>query len=117
MNRAAKLVCVAFGLALPIAAGAEELAPLEGATFSLHQHTASVYCTNADRGFEVVVTIAPDAGQGAPARFTTRLAPNQVATVSVGAFGTGEPPAVLRLEREGDVLHAEILPAAHVAIR
>lgn len=117
MTRAAKLFCVAFGLALPTATSADELAPLEGGTFSLRDHTASVYYTNAGGRFEVVATIASDAGGGAPARFTTELAPDQVATVSVGAFGTGEAPAVLMLERDGNVLHAEIVPDAEMAVR
>jgi len=102
---------------MPTATSADELAPLEGGTFSLHEHTASVYYTNTDRAFEVVTTIAPDAGPSAPARFTTQLAPDQVATVSVGAFGTGEDPVVLRLERDGDRLLAEIVPHAQLAIR
>lgn len=117
MNRAAKLFCVSFALALPSATSADELAPLEGGTFSLRDHTASVYYINAGGRFEVVATIASDAGQGAPARFTTQLAPNQVATVSIGAFGTGEAPAVLMLERDGDALHAEIVPVAQMATR
>jgi len=117
MNRAAKLACAALGLALPTAASADELAPLEGGTFSLRDHTASVYYTHTNGAFEVVTTIAPDAGPGAPARFTTQLAPDQVATVSVGAFGSVEDPVVLRLERDRNRLVAEIVPHAHVAIR
>lgn len=117
MNRAAKLACVAFGLILPTATGADELAPLEGGTFSLNEHTASVYYTDTGGAFEVVTTIASDADHGAPARFTTQLAPSQVATISVGAFGTAEDPAVLRLERDGDRLLAEIVPDAQLAIR
>ena len=89
MIRTANLVCVTFGLVLPMAVSAEELAPLQAGTFSLRDHTASVYYTARDGNFEVVTTIAPDAGEGAPARCTTQLAPGQIATVSVGSLRHG----------------------------
>jgi hypothetical protein len=110
MTRTAKLVCVTFGLILPTAVSAGELAPLQTGTFNLRDHTASVYYTARDGNFEVVTTIAPDSGQGAPARYTTQLAPGQIATVSVGSFGTGEPPTSLKLERDGDTLSVDIVP-------
>jgi hypothetical protein len=117
MNRTAKLVCVAFGLVLPTAASAGELAPLQAGTFSLREQIASVYYTVQGESFEVVATIASSDGQNEPVRYVTQLAPGQVATLSVGAFGTGTPATVLKLERSGDMLHAEIVPNEVIAAR
>jgi hypothetical protein len=111
MIRTAKLACVTLGLILPTAASADDLAPLQAGTFGLHDHVAAVYYTVKNGNFEVVTTFAPSAGDPVPARCTAQLAPGQIATVSVGAPGAGVPPAVLRFERDGDTLRAEVVGA------
>ena len=109
MIRTVNLACVTLGLILPTAASGGELAPRQAGTFNLHDHIASVYYTVQNENFEVVTTFAPGAGEAAPARCTAQLAPGQIATVSVGAYGTDVPPAVLRFERDGDKLRAGIV--------
>ena len=94
---------------MPTTASGGEHAPLQAGTFNLHDHVASVYYTVQNGNFEVVTTFAPSAGDGVPSRCTTQLKPGQIATVSVGAYGTDVPPAVLRFERDGDTVRAEIL--------
>ena len=117
MIRTIKLACVTLGLSLPTVASGGELAPLQAGTFSLNDHVASVYYTVENENFEVVTTFAPGAGESAPARCTAQLAPGQIATVSVGAYDTGVPAAVLRFERDGDTLYADVVPPVGIAAR
>ena len=95
-------------IASPWAAAATELAPLQAGTFVLGEHTASVHYTVQGESFDVVVTVAPNAGASAPSRCTMQLAPGQLSTVSVGAFGTDSPATMIKLHRDGDTLSAEI---------
>ena len=84
---------------------------------SLREQIASVYYTVQGESFEVVATIASSDGRSEPVRYVTQLMPGQSATVSVGAFGTDTPATVLKLERSGDMLHAEIVPTKVMAER
>jgi hypothetical protein len=114
MKRTATILALLLGTALPFAAAADDLKPLEAGTFILGTHTASVYYTVDGASYEVVTTIAPTddvSGAGAPARFAASLLPDQKQTVAVGAFATGVAPAVLEMVRTGDTLSARILPA------
>lgn len=115
MHCMSKILCATFALILPVSASASDLSPLQAGTFTLRDHTASVYYTVQSESFEVVATIAPAGGDGAPARFVAQLMPGQIATVAVGAFDTSVPLAVLQLTRRGDALEAEIVPTERLA--
>jgi hypothetical protein len=117
MTRIGTIFCAASVLLLPLPAGASELAPLQPGTFTLREHTASVYYTVQSESFEVVATIAPAGADGAPARFIAELMPGQTATLAVGAFDPSVPAAVLKLKRQGDELHAEIVPSERLAAK
>ncbi len=112
MTRIAPVLALLLGAAMPFAAAAGDLKPLEAGTFILGTHTASVYYTVDGASYEVVTTIAPthDA-PGEPARFTASLLPDQKQTVAVGAFAMAAAPVVLEVVRTGDTLSADILPA------
>ena len=75
--------------------------------FVLGAQSVSIYYGPSGDTYEVVATIAPDAGApGTPIRFVGFLQPGQKALVSAGAFGTTTAPATLELVHEGDLLSA-----------
>ena len=94
-----------LALATSSIAGAAELKPLEGGSFTLGDHAVSIYYTAHDQDYQVVTTIAPEAGvAGAPIRFVGLMQPGQSGSVSVGAFDTTNAPEVLELVHTGDRL-------------
>jgi hypothetical protein len=111
MLRTATALSLLLSAALPSAAAADDLKPLEAGTFLLGMHTASIYYTVEGASYAVVTTIAPASdAPGAPVRFTASLFPGQKQTIAVGAFATTAAPAVLEVVRTGDTLSAGILP-------
>jgi hypothetical protein len=100
-------VALVLGSVTPFAAGASELKPLQAGTFVLGDQTASVYYTQSGDTFEVVTTIGPTDGSGAPVRVTGFLLPGQKQMVSVGAYGTTTQPQELELVHGGKVLVAQ----------
>ncbi len=70
----------------------------------LGDQSASIYYTVSGDTFEVVTTIGPADGSGAPIRFVGFLQPGQKQILSAGTYGTTTPPRELVLTREGDVL-------------
>ena len=70
-------VAIVLGSVMPFAAGASELKPLQAGTFVLGDQTASVYYTQSGDTFEVVTTIGPTDGSGAPVRVTGFLLPDR----------------------------------------
>ncbi len=96
-------VAFVLGSVMPFAAGASELKPLQAGTFVLGDQTASVYYTQSGDTFEVVTTIGPTDGSGAPVRLSGFLLPGQKQMVSVGAYGatTAAPGAGAGARREG----------------
>jgi len=92
---------------LPFLADASELKPLQAGTFVLGTHTVSIHYTVSGEAFEVVTTIAPEAGTaGAPIRFIGLLPPGQKQVISVGSFGTSLAPETLELLHQGAALSA-----------
>jgi hypothetical protein len=77
-------VALVLGSVMPFAAGASELKPMQAGTFVLGDQTASVFYTQSGDVFEVVTTIGPTDGSGAPVRLTGFLLPGQKQMVSVG---------------------------------
>jgi hypothetical protein len=111
MKLATKLFCATAAMILPVAAvSANELAPLQPGTFTLQEHTASIYYKEQSDSFQVVATIARNAGDGMPKRFVAELVPGQTATVAIGAFDPVTPPVVLELHHNGEGLNAQVLP-------
>jgi hypothetical protein len=111
MKVAPIVFCATAAMILPVvAASANELAPLQPGTFTLQEHTASIYYKEQSDSFRVVTTIARNGGDGMPKRFVAELMPGQTATVSVGAFDPSTPPVVLELHHNGDGLNAQVLP-------
>jgi hypothetical protein len=107
-------VSLALATAMPFAAAASELKPLEAGTFVLGIQQVSVYYVTRGDTYEVVTTIAPDAEtDGAPIRVVGFLKPGQKALVSAGAFGTSAAPKTLELVHEGDGL--SVKDVTHVA--
>jgi hypothetical protein len=70
----------------------------------LGDQSASIYYTVSGDTFEVVTTIGPADGSGAPIRFVGFLQPSQKQIVSASRYGTTTPPRELVLARERDVL-------------
>jgi hypothetical protein len=106
-----KTILAAMSLALatvmPLGADASELKPLEAGTFMLGAQSVSIYYVPSGDTYEVVATIAPDAGApGTPIRFVGFLQPGQKALVSAGEFGTATAPETLELVHEGSLLSA-----------
>jgi hypothetical protein len=97
-------VAIVLGSVMPFVAGASELKPMQAGTFVLGQQTASVYYTQSGDAFEVVTTIGPTDGSGAPVRVTGFLMPGQKQMVSVGTYGATTPPQELALVHSGKVL-------------
>jgi hypothetical protein len=100
-------VVIVLGSVTPFVAGAAELKPMQAGTFVLGDQTASVYYTQSGDVFEVVTTIGPTSGSGAPVRMTGFLLPGQKQMVSVGAYGATTPPQELELVHSGTVLVAQ----------
>src|ERR671925_1552005 len=103
-----KTILAAMSLALatvvPLGADASELKPLQAGTFLLGAQSVSVYYVPSGDTYEVVATIAPDAGApGTPIRFIGFLQPGQKALVSAGEFGTATAPETLELVHEGSL--------------
>jgi hypothetical protein len=106
-----KTILAAMSLALatvmPFGANASELKPLQAGTFVLGAQSVSIYYTVNGDTYEVVTTIAPDAGvSGAPIRFVGFLQPGEKAMVSAGQFGATAEPETLELVHQGDRLSA-----------
>jgi hypothetical protein len=106
MKRVLTAVSLALAIAMPFAADAADLKPLQAGTFALGSQSVSVFYTVSGDTYEVVTTIAPAATVGAPIRFVGFLQPGQKALVSTGAFGTSAAPDTLELVHQGDVLSA-----------
>lgn len=86
-------------VASPLHAG--ELSAMAGESIDLGSFHGVVYYTSADDGYQVVATIAN--GEAAPLRFSTTLAENQSATISVPGK-LGEPGHSVEISRSGDKL-------------
>jgi hypothetical protein len=97
------------------AAGAPELKPLQAGIFALGSQSVSVYYTASGDTYEVVATIAPSDGFGAPIRFVGWLEPGQSALISAGAFEAAAEPDTLELVHKGDRLAATMLTEVAVA--
>jgi hypothetical protein len=104
MTRNFAVVAVTLASLVPFVAAASELKPMQGGTFELGDQSASIYYTISGDTFEVVTTIGPSDGSGAPVRLVGFLEPGQKQIVSAGTYGTTAPPRELVLSREGDVL-------------
>jgi hypothetical protein len=100
-------VSLAVATTMPLTADALELKPLQAGTFMLGAQSVSIYYVASGDTYEVVATIAPDAGApGTPIRFVGFLQPGQKALVSAGEFGTTTAPETLELVHQGDLLSA-----------
>jgi len=104
----------AFGLfASPLHAG--EVSAMTGSSIDLGGFQGVVYYTSEEDGYRVVATIA-DGEEGSPMRFSTVLAEDQSATISVPGRA-GEEARTLQISRTGDRLvlteagHASEVPA------
>jgi hypothetical protein len=107
MKTCLSAMSLVLAIAMPLGAGASELKPLQAGTFVLGAQSVSIYYTVSGDTYEVVATIAPDAGgAGAPVRFVGFLQPGQKALVSAGHFSTTAAPATLELVHQGDRLSA-----------
>ena len=90
-----------FGLAAsPLQAG--ELTAMTGGSVDLGGFHGIVYYTSEEDGYRVVATFANDEA-GSPMRFSTVLAEDQSATISVPGKA-GEEARSLRISRSGDKL-------------
>jgi hypothetical protein len=98
---------LALVTAMPFAADASELQPMEAGTFVLGDQAVSIYYTVSGDTYEVIATIAPDGGgAGAPIRFVGFLEPGQTALISAGHFGSTAEPPTLELVHQGSALSA-----------
>lgn len=89
----------------------ELLLPGAGQSFTLGDTAGAAYYTIEPNGFRLVTTLGTP--EGTPVRFTTTLAPNQIATVSVPR-GVGQAAIEVSFSRLGDrVLVATPLSASH----
>ena len=110
MTVMSKVFSATVAMILPVAsASANELAPLQPGTFTLHEHTASIYFKEQSETFRVVTTLARNGGDGMPKRFIAELRPGQTATIAVGAFDPSASPVVLELHHNGEALNAQVL--------
>jgi hypothetical protein len=101
---------------LPFGVHAAELQPLQAGTFVLGAQSVSIYYIVSGDTYEVVTTIAPDAGgAGAPIRFVGFLQPGQKALVSAGQFSTTVEPATLELVHQGNLLSVAELTNVAIA--
>jgi hypothetical protein len=100
-------VSLALTTVMAFAAQASELKPMEAGAFVLGSQSVSIYYTASGDTYQVVATIAPDAGgPGAPIRFVGFLQPGQKALISAGHFGSTAEPRTLELVHDGDGLRA-----------
>jgi hypothetical protein len=116
MNMKTILAAISLALAtvMPFGAHASELKPLQAGTFVLGAQSVSIYYTVSGDTYQVVTTIAPEAGgSGAPVRFVGFLQPGQKALVSAGHFGATAEPETLELVHQGNMLSAT--PVTNVA--
>jgi hypothetical protein len=105
MRTIVSAISLALALSTSFAAKASELKPLESGTFVLGSQSVSMYYTVSGDTYQVVATIAPDAGApGAPIRFVGFLQPGQKALVSAGEFGTTTGPEALEVVHQGNLL-------------
>lgn len=80
---------------------------MEAGTFLLGKQSVSIYYTVSGETYEVVATLAPEAGaNGSPIRFVGFLQPGQKALVSSGHFESTSAPETLELVHDGDALLA-----------
>ncbi|MEM8948569.1 MAG: hypothetical protein AAGA21_15300 [Pseudomonadota bacterium] len=99
------MTLIALAFAIPSIAGAAELKPMQGGSFTLGDHAVSIYYTADDQHYQVVTTIAPEAGtSGAPIRFVGMMKPGQTEVVSIGSFGSTKAPERLELVHTGESL-------------
>jgi hypothetical protein len=114
MKSVLSAVSLALATVMPLGTEASELKPLQAGTFVLGAQSVSIYYTVNGDTYEVVTTIAPDAGgAGAPVRFVGFLQPGQKALVSAGHFGATAEPETLELVHQGNMLSAT--PVTNVA--
>jgi hypothetical protein len=107
MKSVLSAVSLALATAMPLSANASELKPMEAGTFLLGAQSVSIYYVPSGDTYEVVATIAPDAGvPGTPIRFVGFLQPGQKAVISTGQFDTTAAPDILELVHEGGLLSA-----------
>jgi hypothetical protein len=100
---------------MPLGAAASELKALQSGTFVLGAHTVSIYYVPNGDTYEVVATVAPDAGTpGAPIRFVGFLQPGQKALVSAGEFGTTTATGTLELVHQGNLL--SVVEVTNIAV-
>lgn len=83
-------------------AHAGELSAMAGKSLDLGQFHGVLYYTSEDDGYRVVATLTDGEG-GLPLRFSTTLAENQSATISVPG-PLGEPSQSVEIIRSGDTL-------------
>jgi hypothetical protein len=98
-NIMAGLAMLGIG-AVPLHAG--ELRAKAGESIDLGRFHGVVYYTSEDDGYRVVATIA-DGEASSPLRFSTTLADNQSATLSLPGVH-GEPGHSLKILRSGNTL-------------
>jgi hypothetical protein len=90
---------------LPFGAHTAELKPLQAGTFVLGAQSVFIYYVPSGDTYEVVATVAPDAGApSAPIRFVGFLQSGQKALVSAGDFGTTTAPETLELAHQASLL-------------
>lgn len=89
-----------FLTASPLQAG--ELAATEAQSIDVGRFHGVLYYTEEGRGYQVVATIA-DGEDGSPIRFSTTLAEDQSAIISVPGKA-GEPGSILEILHSGDTL-------------
>jgi hypothetical protein len=107
MRASISALALVLATAMPFAAAASELKPLEAGSFLLGTHTVSVYYTVNGDDYEVVTTIAPAPDTpGAPIRLVGSLPPGQKQVISVGSYGTTSAPVILELVHQGHALSA-----------
>jgi len=83
-------------------AQADELSAMAGKSLDLGQFHGVLYYTSEKDGYRVVATLTDGEG-GLPLRFSTTLAENQSATISVPG-PLGEPGQDIEIIRTGDTL-------------
>lgn len=72
-----------LAVALPLSAHAVDLKPMQAHTVELGEQTAVVYYTETGDDIEVVITLAANDGSGVPVRYTSTLAIDACATLSL----------------------------------
>ena len=104
MTRDFAVVAVVLASLVPLAGAASDLKEMQGGIFVLGNQSASIYYTISGETFEVVTTIRPADGSGAPIRLIGFLLPGQKQIISAGTYGVTTPPQQLVLTREGNGL-------------